>query len=1778
MSADNIEGPLWAKVIQLQVEVSYRRGQYSQLLDGLAKHCARLCNVDLAQRSAIARWADQAESRLKACEENRSKGLESPEVGDPECGVKSLQAILATHGCSISLENLSRVTGRTEFGSDLRGLERGVNSLGFGSWPVTLTPAALISAPKPAIAHVEHRRFVTVYSADSRGLEITCAGCGGTGAKTKISWKQWEALDADHYLLIAKPGSVDYSTLESVLGPPQGRDFADVLAANHPQVVFTPAPVNGAIAAAMRGQAQLLPILTTSVCGPGTGSSSPHGLAGQNPATDGDPVNLATGEESFSPGVDLSVYNPVGPSVAWARNYHSFPNTVTQDWNEPNARNDIDFGVRWSQSYNIDVYDPGARKIPITKPNRVVTVATTGTGTLTGTLTWQINKGTTVVATSSATNGWVLVRSSSSCTVTPPIGAALGTDYLATWKSTVGSTTIVGDFQIIVERECRRVSELKLSSDGTIPPGPSSLGTYWDLTLNGTVIADINSPGEWRLASFDTGNYDFTVRTPLSAALGSGYVIRRKWSSNGVVNYRSASFTVTPEAIALTTGPKLVRFPNLAQARVVANSVPTSGNPVVNCQVPAGQPYIVRWLYDSTCAYGQWEVEDKSQTVMRFKVQRPDVTGSGTWAVHPLVRLTDRLGHYISFSYYSNPSYTAIPALLSRIDDQNGTALLTISRQTGSSPVILSVADRYNRTVAYYWTSGFLTGCSQIVSTGTSNPPTRQTYSYYATGASHEKPIVSISEISPTGTGFSTRTFAFNLTNGQISSQTDALGNKREYSVPVAGTRRVTVKDPNGNVVNKYQVSSNSDMMPTSSTDGSLSTVVESRVYGDADAPYLPSEVTDGDGKTTLYNWDVYGNLLSTTTPRGIVTTYTYDYGTYAMGRLVSVQETGHPATTFTYYEPSGLLQTVTGPSPTGSGTVTRTLTYDSLGNILTVIGPGNNAGSTRTVTFNYTTDGSYSQAAALGQPIRVEDNLGLVSRYRYDSFGRVVTSFDGLGNQYDTSYNIAGQVTQTQRPATGQNGAGRQTSTTEYLYPGGPVSASKLFSESGALVQQVIPTYDLVGRVVGVSGDAEPSSSTYDADNRLLTTTDGLGRTTSYAYGAAGYLASESLQGETTTYDSYSSAGRLLQTTDPKGQVTQFVYGDPDGLLTQVVHPTAPGLNVTYSYDTLGRLQGLTDEQGTETYTRGDLDQLLTATRAYTGLPAVTLGYGYHADGSRASLTSPAGSFTYSYDLRGRLTGLTNPYSEASSWVYRQNDLLEQSNLPNGAYSILNQNAASELTSLTNYGSGGSVISSYTGISRDAQGNLSGFSVSVPGMPSYGGSVAYQYDTRGRLTLESGTRMGGYTHSYGLDATDNLTTFKGGTRTFNTKNQISAAGFSYDANGNPTQYAGSTVAWSENDHATSFGTSLTAGYDSGGKRAWKQAGSTRTYYIYDGAVPILELNSTGAVSAVNTWGAAGLVSRRTAGSSTFYMFDPMGSTSSRLNSGGSVLSYHSADAYGGFSSSVATTDPYAGFKAQHGYLRDSETGLSLCTYRYYDPAYGRFLNRDPIGQAGGLNQYAYCAGDPIGLADPLGLDPSAGGDLAWYAWSPKWLTPEMERRFSDFCAGAGDEMSFGTGRWIRDKVYDGAGVRTNSSEYVGGRIVGFTVSVVSTAGASESPSLLRLGQWIKGTVSEAKIAKTAWQLGMEGERAAGIVKNTEKFATMLNGVIVKVIPDSVTATHIVEVKNVRYLSLTKQIRAEIKIAENLGRRLCLIVDSGTTLAKTLANHPLIDIRRIRMR
>jgi RHS repeat-associated protein len=95
------------------------------------------------------------------------------------------------------------------------------------------------------------------------------------------------------------------------------------------------------------------------------------------------------------------------------------------------------------------------------------------------------------------------------------------------------------------------------------------------------------------------------------------------------------------------------------------------------------------------------------------------------------------------------------------------------------------------------------------------------------------------------------------------------------------------------------------------------------------------------------------------------------------------------------------------------------------------------------------------------------------------------------------------------------------------------------------------------------------------------------------------------------------------------------------------------------------------------------------------------------------------------------------------------------------------------------------------------------------------------------------------------------------------------------------------------------------------------------------------------------------------------------------------------------------------------GQYEDAETGLHYNGYRYYDPAAGRYISQDPLGLAGGIAVYAYCA-DPLGWIDPLGLSDTCGSDAPGGGRAKNKLAPDptAEGPHTSFKRGADGKVS----------------------------------------------------------------------------------------------------------------------------------------------------------------------
>lgn len=101
-----------------------------------------------------------------------------------------------------------------------------------------------------------------------------------------------------------------------------------------------------------------------------------------------------------------------------------------------------------------------------------------------------------------------------------------------------------------------------------------------------------------------------------------------------------------------------------------------------------------------------------------------------------------------------------------------------------------------------------------------------------------------------------------------------------------------------------------------------------------------------------------------------------------------------------------------------------------------------------------------------------------------------------------------------------------------------------------------------------------------------------------------------------------------------------------------------------------------------------------------------------------------------------------------------------------------------------------------------------------------------------------------------------------------------------------------------------------------------------------------------------------------------YYAKDHLGSIMQVVNAKGQVLGSQKYTPYGTVisQSGVIPTFGYAGMY-QH-----QPSGLNLTWYRAYNPITARWLSKDPIEEAGGLNLYGYVGGSPLMGIDPMGL------------------------------------------------------------------------------------------------------------------------------------------------------------------------------------------------------------
>lgn len=235
------------------------------------------------------------------------------------------------------------------------------------------------------------------------------------------------------------------------------------------------------------------------------------------------------------------------------------------------------------------------------------------------------------------------------------------------------------------------------------------------------------------------------------------------------------------------------------------------------------------------------------------------------------------------------------------------------------------------------------------------------------------------------------------------------------------------------------------------------------------------------------------------------------------------------------------------------------------------------------------------------------------------------------------------------------------------------------------------------------------------------------------------------------------------------------------------------------------------------------------------------------------------------------------------------------------------------------------------------------------------------------------------YAHKTGTFDTQTLDIFipeTPETRTFTDGNLTADGKQSYTWNG-----ANRAIAFEKTDDYK-----VEAKYDYKGRRIEKKINSwtgatwqldTTEKYVWAGWKLIGTFDASNTLKKSYCWGETGLLSVTFHATSKSYYACKDGNLNIVAyvdSSDGSVVAEYEYNVFGKIiSKSGSMADDFVFRFASYQY--DKTTGLIYYGYRYYDPETGRFINRDPIAEEGGLNLYANSRNDMANGWDYLGLE-----------------------------------------------------------------------------------------------------------------------------------------------------------------------------------------------------------
>jgi RHS repeat-associated protein len=875
--------------------------------------------------------------------------------------------------------------------------------------------------------------------------------------------------------------------------------------------------------------------------------------------------------------------------------------------------------------------------------------------------------------------------------------------------------------------------------------------------------------------------------------------------------------------------------------------------------------------------------------------------------------------------------------------------------------------------------------------------------------------VTEIDRALTTTTAAATRLFTYDA-NGYTASQTDWNGNPTSYINNVHGqptkitepTRITTISYDPTFVHLPHQIIT-PGLTTTFKYDGSGE--VLTRTLLDTTTTTIPY-VTKGETRVWTYKWS-NSLLAAVQTPRTDVTgltQFTYD----ATGALTQIANALGQKTRITLHTGGGLPETIVDPN-----NVATTLTYDGRLHLST--------STVKTSAGNLTTTFGHDAAENLTS-VQLPDGSMLTNGYDTahrlisvkDLFGQTVAyTLDSLGDQTLTNVsNSSNSVTLTHSGifdalARVLNDIGGMGQTTVYTYD----NNGNALTITDPLTNETTQNFDALNRLNKITDPAPGgfTNITYDQHDRPLTVTAPNGAKTLYVYDAFGDAIQVTSPDTGITVNYFDPDGNLTQSTNAANAVANYTYDALDRVLT-TTYPSDATENVAYTYDQtghgfgVGRLTSLTDAAGSLSRKYDERGNILSEARTLTTATLKTI-YTYDAASRVATITYPSRwLISYSRDSMGRVTGVTatKPGGSATSVVsnvaYEPFGPITGMTFGNGVADARTFDLDYRLGTLTDTGTSSSLQNlTYT---YDADNNVKIITDAVTSTNSQTlgydalnslnstsggyGTLGYTYDKSGnRLTAKNGAVTTKY--SYTAD-TNILNTLAIGTTTTEM--------FGYTAAGNINSFSPGIMGSGANpitaltyNQANRLatvvaGTSQVAGYtyDAFGHRLVKTTGTT-TLYQHDQAGHLLEEASgtgTAQVDYIYIDGTPVATIAPATGKLYFIHDDKLGTPQLATDSTQAIAWQTTYQPFG-------STGTVSGLITQNlrlpGQQFDAETGFNHNGFRDYSPAWGRYVESDPVGLAGGVNTYGYVGANPTKFTDTDGLAEQVLVRDFFYSW-----------------------------------------------------------------------------------------------------------------------------------------------------------------------------------------------